>query len=110
MRTTQFTGLFALGACATAALAAAPRTAADDEVQFAEPVRMTAADGPIETENPGYASPAWHDVNGDGRADLVVGQFAGGKMAVYHGTEDGTLAARAWIMAGGEVAEVPGVW
>lgn len=80
------------------------------KAQFADPVRMAAAGTPIEVEAPGYASPAWHDVNGDGRADLVVGQFAGGKMSVFHGQEDGSLGEHQWLMAGGEVAEVPGVW
>ena len=77
---------------------------------FEAPVRLKAADGYVRTEQPGYASPTWHDVDGDGKRDLVVGQFAGGKIRVYRNTGAGTFAAGEWLMAGGEVAEVPGVW
>ena len=77
---------------------------------FEPPVRLRAAGEEIRVEAPGYAAPAWHDVDGDGRPDLVVGQFNGGKMRVYAGQEDGSLAAGQWLMAGGKVAEVPGVW
>lgn len=95
-----------------------PRAFGDDDVKtaavkkptFAKPVRLMSGGAPVSTEAPGYASPAWYDVNGDGRADLVVGQFNGGKMMAYHQAPDGTLGEGSWLMAGGEVAEVPGVW
>lgn len=77
---------------------------------FEAPVRVKAGDEPVRTESPGYASPTWHDVDGDGRRDLVVGQFAGGKIRVYRNTGAGTFAPGEWLMAGGKVAEVPGVW
>jgi len=77
---------------------------------FEAPVRLKAADGYVRTEAPGYASPTWHDVDGDGKSDLVVGQFAGGKIRVYKNTGAGTFAAGEWLMAGGAIAEVPGVW
>lgn len=78
--------------------------------QFEAPTAIRAGGEPVRTESPGYAAPAWYDVTGDGRNDLVVGQFAGGKMAVYAGQEDGSLGARDWLQADGKVAEVPGVW
>lgn len=77
---------------------------------FEAPVRLKAADGYVRTEAPGYASPTWHDVDGDGKRDLVVGQFRGGKIRFYKNTGAGTFAAGEWLMAGGKVAEVPGVW
>ena len=89
-------------------------SAASDDVPavptFHAPVAMKAAGQPVRVEEPGYAAPAWHDVDGDGRADLVVGQFAKGKMAVYRGIEGGQLAERTWLQADGKVAEIPGVW
>lgn len=77
---------------------------------FKKAVRIQSEGKPISTENPGYASPAWYDVNGDGRADLVVGQFKDGKMKAYHQAEDGSFGKGQWIMAGKKAAEVPGVW
>jgi hypothetical protein len=49
-------------------------------------------------------------VDRDGRKDLVVGQFRGGKMRVYRSLGEGRLEAGRWLEAGGKVAEVPGVW
>lgn len=80
------------------------------EPQFHPPVRMSSADGPVKVEAPGWAAPCWHDVDGDGKGDLVVGQFADGKIAVYKNTGDGKFAARKWLEAEGAVAEIPGVW
>jgi len=93
---------------ATAPRSAKPDTAAS---QFEAPVRLTAGDTPIRTEAPGYASPCWADTNADGRADLVVGQFADGKVMVYRNLGNGQFAAGAWLCTkDGEVAELPGVW
>ena len=50
------------------------------------------------------------DVDGDGKKDLLVGQFSGGKIRVYKNLGDGKLAAGEWLKTGGAVAEVPGVW
>jgi len=83
---------------------------ATQEAQFSAPVRLAAADGLVRVESPGWACPAWHDVDRDGRKDLVVGQFHKGKMRLFKGLADGKLAAGTWLEAGGKVAEVPGVW
>jgi len=77
---------------------------------FAPPVRLRTSEGAIRTEEPGWAAPAWFDVTGDGKPDLVVGQFAGGKMKVYPGDGKLGLGPGRWLEAGGKVAEVPGVW
>jgi hypothetical protein len=77
---------------------------------FEPPVRLTVDGQPIRVEQPGYACPSWHDVDGDGKPDLVVGQFHDGKMAVYRGLGDLKFAAREWLQAEGDVAVVPGVW
>ena len=77
---------------------------------FTAPARMLAAYGPVRVEAPGWAAPCWHDVDRDGRKDLVVGQFRGGKMRFYRNLREGKLAEGRWLEAGGKVAEVPGVW
>jgi hypothetical protein len=84
--------------------------AAPQGPQFEPAVRLQAGDSAVSTEKPGYACPCWHDVDGDGKKDLVVGQFAGGKMKVYPGAGGAKLGAGEWLKAEGAVAEVPGVW
>lgn len=78
--------------------------------EFEKPVRMVAGGEPVRVEAPGYASPCWQDVDGDGHKDLLVGQFRGGKIKVYKGDGKGGLGGGQWLKAGGETAEVPGVW
>ena len=90
-------------------LGAASLATASGEVTFHDPVRIMAGGEFVKVERPGFAFPAWVDLNDDGHGDLVVGQFNKGKMKVYHGTETG-FATGEWLMAGGKVAEVPGVW
>jgi len=91
-------------------LLVAASAAAQSAPQFHPPVRLDAGGKAIEVEAPGFAAPAWHDVDGDGRQDLVVGQFRDGKMKVYSRNEDGTFATGSWLQAEGAVATVPGVW
>ena len=78
--------------------------------EFKPPVRLEAEGAPVAVESPGYAAPCWADIDGDGNKDLLVGQFAGGKIRVYKNLGGGKLAAGEWLQAGGAVAEVPGVW
>ncbi|MFO0887738.1 MAG: VCBS repeat-containing protein [Isosphaeraceae bacterium] len=78
--------------------------------EFERPARLTAGGAAVRVESPGYAAPCWADVDGDGRKDLVVGQFHQGKMRVFRNLGDGKLAEGAWLQAEGKVAEVPGVW
>jgi hypothetical protein len=78
--------------------------------EFSAPERLKAAGEIIRTEDPGYACPCWADMDGDGKKDLVVGQFAAGKMKVYRNLGEGKLAEGKWLEADGKTAEVPGVW
>jgi hypothetical protein len=81
-----------------------------DPPRFHPPERLRAGGDYVRVEAPGFACPSWHDVDGDGAKDLVVGQFAGGKMKLFKNKGGGKLAAGEWLTAEGAVAEVPGVW
>ena len=78
--------------------------------EFEKPTRMTADGQPVSVQSPGYAAPCWQDVDGDGKKDLLVGQFRKGKIKVYKGDGTGKIAKGEWLKADGRVAEVPGVW
>lgn len=77
---------------------------------FAAPVRLKGGDKPVRVESPGYACPCWADIDADGKKDLLVGQFAGGKIHVFKNLGDNKLAAGEFLQADGVPAEVPGVW
>jgi len=78
--------------------------------EFERPVRLKADESAVRVESPGYAAPCWADIDGDGKKDLLVGQFNKGKIRVFKNLGDGKLAAGVWLQADGQVAEVPGVW
>ena len=78
--------------------------------EFERPVRLKAGGVAIRVESPGYAAPCWADVDGDGKKDLLVGQFNQGKIRVFKNLGEGSFAAGDWLKAEGKVAEVPGVW
>jgi hypothetical protein len=81
-----------------------------DASEFEAPVIVKAGDKAVRVESPGYAAPCWADVDHDGKKDLLVGQFNGGKIHVYKNLGDGKLADGKWLQAGGADASVPGVW
>ncbi|MCR9245915.1 MAG: VCBS repeat-containing protein [bacterium] len=78
--------------------------------RFEAAVAIATPAGPVRLEQPGFAAPCLFDVDGDGRRDLVVGQFAGGKIKIYRSTGQAKFAAGKWLEVGGKPAEVPGVW
>jgi hypothetical protein len=94
--------LAALGLLCGAALCGA--------AEFETPVRLKAGGAAVRVERPGYAAPCWADIDGDGKKDLLVGQFNKGKIQVFKGLGKGEFAKGDWLKAEGKVAEVPGIW
>ena len=80
------------------------------EFQFESPIRLKGGDSFVRVESPGWAAPCLADIDGDGKKDLLVGQFNKGKIRVFKGQGGGRFAAGEWLTAEGKVAEVPGVW
>jgi hypothetical protein len=81
--------------------------------EFQPPVRLMAGDAAVRVESPGYAAPCWADLDADGKKELLVGQFAKGKIRVFKhlgGEHFEKFAPGEWLQASGKVAEVPGVW
>lgn len=62
----------------------------DPSQELADPVRLTAGGKPIDTEV-GHAAPLVTDWDGDGKRDLLVGQFGGGLLWIFR--NEGTDAA-----------------
>jgi hypothetical protein len=85
-------------------------TAFCSAADFEPPVRLKAGDAAVRVENPGYAAPCWADVDGDGKKELLVGQFNQGKIRVFKHLGADKFAPGTWLQADGKVAEVPGVW
>ena len=94
----------------SAALAIAVLAGVGSAAEFEPPVRLKAGGKFVRAESPGYACPAWADVDGDGKPELVVGQFAQGKMKVFKHLGKLDFAEGEWLKAGGKVAQVEGVW
>ncbi len=78
--------------------------------EFEKPTRLKSGDDVIKVESPGFAFPCLADLDRDGKADLLVGQFNQGKIRVFKGLGAMKYGPGEWLKADGEVAQVPGVW
>jgi hypothetical protein len=85
-------------------------TALCSAADFQPPVRLKAGDAAVRVESPGYAAPCWADLDADGKKELLVGQFKDGKIRVFKHLGEEKFEPGEWLQAGGEVAQVPGVW
>lgn len=77
---------------------------------FEAPIRLKTGQSAIGVESPGYAAPCWADIDGDGKPELLVGQFNEGKIRVFKHLGEQKFAPGTWLQADGKVAIVPGVW
>ena len=85
-------------------------TALCSAADFEPPIKLKAGDAAVRVESPGYAAPCWADIDGDGKDELLVGQFNQGKIRVFKHLGAQKFAPGNWLQAEGKVAEVPGVW
>src|SRR5688572_20057191 len=94
-----------LTALAISLIAATPAFAQE----LGKPVRLEAGGKPIDTEV-GHATPALYDWDGDGKRDLLVGQFGGGKMKIFKNTgsnQSPRFAAEEFLTADGKIVTTP---
>lgn len=91
-----------------------PTAAMADELRSPEllpPVRLTTRDGrPIDTGRVGHAAPAWGDIDGDGRPDLLLGEYFEGRMRFYRNVGVSgrpEFEKYEWFRADGALARVP---
>lgn len=74
-----------------------------------KPFKLMDGGQPISVET-GHAAPLWCDFYGDGKHELLVGQFGQGRLRIYknQGT-DGSPSFKGfdWFRAGGQIASIP---
>lgn len=73
------------------------------------PTAIRANDWYIDTEH-GHAHPLYTDWDGDGKPDLIVGQFEGGKAKIYlnsGSTQAPKFTDFSWFQAGAGEGKVP---
>jgi hypothetical protein len=94
----------------TACFIAAALNAIGGAGELNPPVKLTAAGEPIDVQRTAHAAPFFGDFNGDGRDDLLVGEFHEGRMRVFlniGSNEEPVFDKFEWFTAGAELGRVP---
>lgn len=108
MKCSRSVWMFAVVLLTCSGLSAEDRPA--KRAEFDPPVRLKAGDEFIDTgEHVAHSGPLVSDLDGDGKADLLVGNF-GGHIQVYlnkASREEPQYVEQGLLKAGGEDAEVP---
>jgi hypothetical protein len=89
-------------------LMAAEPAGAGGELQ--RPVPILVDGKPLDVGRQGHSAPFVGDFDGDGKRDLLVGQFDEGRLRVYRNTGSSRqprFDRYTWFEAGGQVASVP---
>lgn len=91
----------------TFALSLLPAVSAGAQ-HFQPPVVLTSGGVPIDVEV-GHSAPFVADWDGDGKKDLLVGQYGQGRMRIYRNVgshERPAFDGFTWFSAGGDVARI----
>ncbi|MGQ0633067.1 MAG: FG-GAP repeat domain-containing protein [Planctomycetaceae bacterium] len=74
------------------------------------PRQITALGEPIDIQREGQGCPVFADFDGDGLADLLVGEAFSGRLRIYRNlgtSKEPRFGDYEWFRAGGEIARVP---
>ncbi len=81
-----------------------------EAIQLAPPIKATINDKPLRIESPGYAAPCFADIDGDGKKELLVGQYKDGKIQIFPHLGGNKFASGKWLKADDKIIKIPGVW
>ena len=101
---------FAVLLIVVAACAANLSNAAELSPDLLPPVQVSTNEGPIDIQREGHSSPFMGDFDGDGRPDLMVGEYNQGRLRVYLNQGDAAepvFGKYEWFQAGAELGRVP---
>lgn len=83
---------------------------ADEPTELSAPVLIHAGGEAIDIKRVGHSAPFVGDIDGDGRRDLLVGEFHEGRLRIYRNMSTNTeprFESFTHFQAGGEIGRVP---